>query len=185
MAEKFQNKFRVLSARWQQWDYTWDAAYFVTICTKERECLFGEIVNGIMNLSGVGNIANQLWYEIKNHAKNVELGEFIVMPNHVHGIIILDGNDKTNVVVETGHALSLREQTPGQQRFQNPGKNSLSSIVGGYKSAVTKQAHQLKFNFAWQSRFHDHVIRDDKSFKNISAYIANNVRNWTEDKLYR
>jgi putative transposase len=110
MAEKFQNKYRVPSARWQDWDYAWDAAYFVTICTKDRECYFGEVVDGIMNLSGVGIIADLLWYEIKNHAKNIELGEFVVMPNHIHGIISLNGNDDANV--ETGHAVETQAKIP-------------------------------------------------------------------------
>lgn len=91
MAEKFQNKFRTDSIRLQKWDYGWDAAYFITICTKDREHFFGKIVNGKMQFSPAGVIANVLWYEIKNHAKNVELGEFVVMPNHIHGIIVLEG----------------------------------------------------------------------------------------------
>ena len=195
MSDKFQNKYRTASARLQTWNYAWDAAYFVTICTKNREHFFGEIENAIMNLSAIGIIANDLWHEIKNHARNIQLGEFIVMPNHIHGIVILDGNDGgddvgTLGIVETGHALSLRPnpqstpQTPGQQRFQNPGKNSLSSIIGSYKSAVTKHAHRLKFNFDWQSSFHDHIIRDDKSFQNISPYIKNNVQNWSDDRFF-
>ena len=201
MTEKFQNKYRITSTRLQHWDYGWDAAYFVTICTKDRACTFGEIENGSMKLSGTGIIANVLWHEIKNHGKNIELGEFIVMPNHLHGIIVLNGNNDSQVpIVETGHALSLRHamslqststpspidpiKTPGQQRFQNQGKNTLSSIVGGYKSAVTKHANRLKFNFAWQTRFHEHIIRDEKSFQNISQYIVNNPLNWSADQFF-
>ena len=182
MDEKFKNKYRIPSARLQHWDYGWAAAYFVTICTNDRECLFGEIKNGSMNLSGIGVIADIMWYEIKNHAKNIELGEFVVMPNHVHGIIVLNGNDAH---VETTHALSLQSKTIGQQRFQNQGKNTLSSIVGGYKSAVTKHAHRLQFDFAWQPRFHDHIIRDEKSFQTISNYIVNNPSNWSADQFFK
>jgi len=76
------------------------------------------------------------------------------------------------------------EQTIGQQRFQNIGKNSVSSIIGSYKSAVTKHAHRLGFEFAWQTRFHDHIIRDEKSFNTISNYIINNPVNWQEDKFF-
>ena len=203
------------SIRLKGYDYSQAGLYFITICTKDRECFFGEIVNGSMNLSKMGVIADVLWYEIKNHAKNIELGEFVVMPNHIHGIIVLNGNDKLNATggsddsgdsvdgstdvstdVETRHALSLQQQqqqqqptepekTIAQQRFQNQGKNTLSSIVGGYKSAVTKHANRLKLNFAWQSRFHDHIIRDEKSFRNISAYIVNNPENWNKDELNR
>ena len=205
MTDKFQNKYRIPSTRLQNWDYGHHAAYFVTICTQDRECYFGEVVNGKMNLSGIGIIADILWYEIKNHAQNIELGEFVVMPNHVPGILILngnndndgndnddnDGNDNNNNGngnVETTHALSLQsqqsqQQTIGQKRFQNQGKNTLSSIIGSYKSAVSKHAHRLGFGFAWQSRFHDHIIRYEQSYQTISEYIINNPIKWNEDKF--
>jgi len=195
MAEKFQNKYRIPSSRLQNWDYGQHAAYFVTICTQGRECYLGEVVHGKMNLSGIGIIADILWHEIKNHAPNIELGEFVVMPNHVHGIIILHGNNdnavtvETTHVVETTHALSLQSpQTPqspqqsiGKKRFQNQGKNTLSSIIGSYKSAVSKHAHRLGFVFAWQPRFHDHIIRNQQSYQTISEYIINNPLKWNDD----
>jgi REP element-mobilizing transposase RayT len=188
MSGKFRNKYRIASTRLQNWNYGWDAAYFVTICTKDRICYFGNVGEGKMQLSEIGVIANVMWYEIKNHAKNVELDAFIVMPNHVHGIIILNGNDHVDNV-ETTHALSLRSIAPtqttiGQQRFQNQGKNTLSSIIGSYKSAVTKHCNRLGFGFAWQPRFHDHIVRDDASFQNISTYIQNNPSKWSMDKFY-
>jgi len=260
MSDKFQNKYRIASARLPGWNYGWNASYFITICTKDRECFFGEIVNGGMNLSKTGVIADLMWYEIKNHAKGVELDEFIVMPNHVHGIITLNGEDERpptilnangdsnvetrhalspkkqndNSIVETRHALSLPQQNDNppsnennindretthalslpnddhpsnennlndketrhalslqtqtkshtQQRFQNQGKNTISSIVG-YKAAVTKHANRLKFDFAWQPRFHDHIIRDEQSFQTIFNYIINNAQNWSEDKFFK
>ncbi len=132
MSDKYKGKYRNESTRLQNWDYGWNARYFITICTKDRFHFFGEIENGKMKLSHQGVIVDILWHEIKNHAKNIELGEFVVMPNHVHGILIIHGNDNTvrPVVVGTGHALSLpndpsqpSEQSPnktiGQQRFQN------------------------------------------------------------------
>ncbi len=193
MDDKFQNKYRIPSARLQNWDYATEGAYFITICTKDRVHYFGAIENAKMTLSNVGIIADLMWYEIKNHAKNIELGEFVVMPNHVHGILILNENELdngTNVNVETRHALSLpteqseTEKTIGQNRFQNQGKNTISSIVGSYKSAVTKHCNRLGFEFGWQSRFHDHIIRDAKSFSTIQYYIANNSINWEQDKFY-
>ncbi|MDO4704111.1 transposase [Tannerella sp.] len=190
MTNKFQNKYRIPSTRLQNWDYRWNAAYFVTICTHNRECFLGEVVNGKMKLSGIGIIADILWHEIKNHAPNIELGEFVVMPNHVHGILILNNNDgnadNNDNNVETTHALSLQsqQQTIGQKRFQNQGKNTLSSIIGSYKSAISKHAHRLGFDFAWQSRFYDHIIRDEQSYQNISEYIINNPLKWNDDKFY-
>lgn len=104
MNDKFQNKYRIASTRLQNWDYGWNGLYFITICTQNRENHFGKIQHGKMELSPIGVIANILWYEIKNHAKNIELGELVIMPNHIHGILILNGDDN----VKTGHALSLQ-----------------------------------------------------------------------------
>lgn len=101
MCSLYKNKYRNESARWQNWDYRWNAAYFITICTKNREPFFGRIINEKMILSQVGVIADICWYEIKNHANNVELGEYVIMPNHIHGIIIIN-----NDIVGTTHALS-------------------------------------------------------------------------------
>jgi REP element-mobilizing transposase RayT len=90
--KKFRNKYRIPSARAQWWDYANDGAYFITICTKGRECCFGDVVDGEMKLSHVGLLADVFWYEIKNHARNIMLDVFQVMPNHIHGILILDNN---------------------------------------------------------------------------------------------
>jgi putative transposase len=196
MNNKFKNKYRIQSTRLQNWDYGWNGLYFITICTKNRKCFFGDIVNGKINLSQIGIIADILWYEIKNHAQNIELDEFTVMPNHIHGILILNGNDNRNENenenenenVETRHALSLQSQfqsknTIGQKRFQNQGKNTVSSIIGGYKSAVTKHAHRLGFEFAWQRNYWEHIIRNKTEYNRIAQYIINNPVIWKNDKL--
>jgi len=86
--------------------------------------------------------------------------------------------------VETRHALSQHGQHIGQGRFQNQGKNSISSIVGSYKSAVTKHAHRLGFTFKWQAGFYDHIIRNQESFNKIDEYISGNPKTWHDDKLY-
>lgn len=211
MEDKYQNKYRISSARLPGWDYGWNASYFVTICTKDRQNFFGDIAGGEMILSKIGVVADIMWYEIKNHAKNIELGDFIVMPNHVHGIITLNEQNPehkfdTQIInvppVETRHALSLQQpqspqqtggnnaqkndnKTPAQQRFQNQGKNTLSSIIGGYKASVTKHANRLKLDFAWQPRFYDHIIRNEESFQMISNYIVNNPQNWSQDKFFK
>lgn len=173
-----------------------------------------------MQLTPAGAIAAVLWHEIKNHAKNIELGEFVVMPNHIHGILILKRGETNDVVgttqndvgatqndglvgttqndvgatqndglVGTTHALSLSDDPalpllPSSSRFQNQGKNTISSIVGSYKSAVTKYCNLLDLTMGWQSRFHDHIIRDDDSFLRISQYIRNNPSKWNEDLFY-
>jgi putative transposase len=190
--EKFNNKYRIPSIRLQNWDYRWAGAYFITICTHNRAHYFGEVVHGKMILSNVGVLADVLWHEIKNHAQNVVLGEFVVMPNHIHGVLVItkfdDGGDNIDgvVPVETGHALSLLSdhETIGQQRFQNIGKNSVSSIVGSYKSAVTKHARRLGYEFQWQTRFYENIIRNDESFQRINNYIMNNPAKWQEDRFF-
>src|SRR5258708_33203920 len=112
MADKYQNKYRIPSARLQTWDYGSNAAYFTTICTTNREHFFGEIMNGIMQLSEIGKIANQFWIEIPNHFPFVILDEFIVMPNHIHGIIVIDR--PVTPPVETLHATSLQPSSKPQ-----------------------------------------------------------------------
>lgn len=176
------------SYRLKNWDYAWNASYFVTICTAQKHCYFGKIEGGQMCFSPQGAVADVLWSEIKNHAENIKLDNYVIMPNHIHGIITLH-NDITPAV-GTRHALSLRnnQKHPGDDkigpsRFQNQGKNSLSSIVGSYKAAVTKHIRRLGFDFAWQSRFYDHIIRDRTSFLHISQYIDNNPANWNNDKF--
>ncbi len=189
MSEKFKGKYRNESARLQNWDYGSDAAYFITICTKDREHYFGEIQKGKMQVSPAGAIAHALWFEIKNHAKNIELGEFVVMPNHVHGILILDGNnDIANIGRDVACNVPTETETPNQKNEQmtaiSPKSNTISSIIRSYKSAVTKYCNRLELTFAWQPRFHDHIIRNDESFHRISEYIKNNPANWHEDKFY-
>ena len=181
MEEKFHNKYRIPSARLQHWDYRWAGAYYITICTHNREHYFGKIIDRKMILSNVGVLADVFWYEIKNHAKNVELGEFVVMPNHIHGILILNPND-----VETLHATSLRQPSNNELMGAiSPKSNSVSTIIRSYKSAVTKHANRLGFDFAWQSRFYDRIIRDQEAFVTIANYILNNPAKWTEDRFYK
>lgn len=182
MSELYRNKYRLSSTRLQNWDYGSNAAYYVTICTHNRKNYFGDVTDGKMILSNLGIIADVIWYEIINHAKNVELGPFIVMPNHIHGILMICNNE-SNPSGSTPPSSSL-PPTIGQQRFQHQGKNTLSSIIGSYKSAISKHAHRLGFEFQWQSRFYDIIIRNDGSFQRISDYIINNPSKWKDDKFF-
>jgi len=200
MTDKFQDKYRIPSARLQNWDYGSNAIYFVTICTQGRELYFGEISNQKIGLSEIGEIAHRFWNEIPNHFPFVELGEFVVMPNHVHGIIIIDkpngGNGnaipnatlETRKTVETQNFASLQSPPPSQQHHHantfGPQSQNLASIIRGYKAGVKKYATLNRIDFAWQSRFHDHIIRNNDSFQRISDYILNNPLNWTEDKFF-
>jgi putative transposase len=211
--DKFKNKYRIPSARLQSWDYAKDAAYFITICTQNHLPIFGEIKNGNMHLSHVGVIADILWHEIRNHVKQVELGAFVVMPNHVHGILILNGNNdctdvaedkrtddkrtddkrtddkRTDVADDKCTDVACNVSTPPppkniQMATISPKSNSVSSIIRSYKSAVTRHARRLGYEMEWQTRFHDHIIRDARSFENITNYIINNPANWNKDELH-
>src|SRR5690606_8295494 len=218
MSEKYKGKYRNESIRLQGWDYGRAGRYFITICTKDREHFFGEINKGRMQVSPAGAIAHVLWYEIKNHSKNVELGEFVVMPNHVHGVLILDGGCGDIVGGDGGELadggdggggdgdcgelaegggggggdggcgdvacnLATVPTVPTEMAAISPKPNTIASIVRSYKSAVTKYCNRLGLDFAWQSRFYDHIIRNEESFQRISDYIKNNPLNWKEDKF--
>ena len=201
MAEKFQNKYRIASARLQTWDYGWNAAYFVTICTKNKEYFLGNISDGKMHLSETGNIAQKFWIEIPNHFPFARLGEFIIMPDHMRGIIIIDKIDDRQIAVTETPNLGV-SSVPGIpnpvgapeniQNFENPmppksksgGKNeqwkpgTLGVIINQYKRICTINARKTHRNFAWQPRFHDIIIRNDRAFKTISNYIINNPNKW-------
>ncbi|WP_027376796.1 transposase [Kaistella palustris] len=215
---KYKNKYRIQSARATWWNYGWAGAYFITICTKNRNHYFGKIEQGEknkMNLSNCGMLADVFWHEIKNHAQNVELGAFVVMPNHIHGILILGGESESESesAAEMGHAPSVLLQSGSgsgsesklelqselqsnddcqsnneSQAEKSPsrmGKNTVSSIIGSYKSAVTKHANRLGLVFGWQERFHDHIIRNDCEYQRINDYIESNIDHWNEDEFFQ
>jgi putative transposase len=143
-------------------------------------------------LSEIGVFANTCWINIPNHFPHFHLDEFIVMPNHIHGIVMIekpytDNNSLPNVV-ETRQALSLHKEDqeikPPHPRFRNQGKNTISSMVSSFKSAVTKRCNEDKIRFGWQTRFHDHIILDVREFYTIRNYIIHNPANWKDDKFY-
>jgi putative transposase len=195
--DKFQNKYRIQSIRLRNWDYGWDGVYFITLCTINRTCFFGNIINGKLAVSEIGLLAKKFWLKIPDHFSFVSLNAFCIMPNHIHGILTISKNEKTDKfrsndnIVETRHCLvsttsNLLNVTKsrGQLRYQNQGRNTLSSIIGSYKSVVSKNARNIQSCFKWQDRFYDHLIQDDDSFMRICHYIRNNPKNWKVDELY-
>ena len=178
--EKFKGKYRIPSARWATWDYGSNAAYFVTICIAGRTHDFGQVVNGEMTLTSLGQSAVDCWDAIPDHFPFVVLDGFVVMPNHVHGIIIIDKPGDDNV--ETQDFAPLQQTTP-KNRFGPQSKN-LASIVRGYKIGVTKYARQHDLPFKWQARYHDHIIRNDGEYERIRKYIHENPQKWAEDRYY-
>lgn len=181
---KYQNKYRIPSTRLQNWDYGAIGSYFVTICTQNRKHFFGEIVQNEMILNSIGKKVEEEWLKTieLRPDMNLELGNFVVMPNHFHGIMIIGKNEFNS---DSG--------LNSKNKFAPQSKN-LASIIRGFKSAVTTYSRKDAMycvsindcsNFGWQPRFHDHIIRNSFEFERIQNYIANNVENWDKDKFYK
>ena len=175
--ELFRKKYRIKSHRWQGWNYADSGVYFITICTKNRVEYFGRTKNEEIILNDVGIIAEQAWLKTEKMRDNVELDEFVVMPNHIHGIIILENNDD----VETHRNASLHEEY--KNKF-GPQINNISSIIRGFKGEVTNNinSHFPNICFAWQPRFYDHVVRSEKELDTIRRYIYYNPVKWAFDE---
>ena len=261
MQNKFKNKYRIPSARLQTWDYANNGSYFITICTQNRNHFFGKIINQEMQLSEIGKLAEKYWLEIPEHFPFVELGNFVVMPNHFHGILIIDkpnidsknvetrfiasdnidvvasknidvvASDNINVVAsdnidvvasknidviasdnidnltlnktdgfdfdhnntdgivdqnETRLIASLQVKSGGFSADKNPMLNhTISKTIRWYKGRCSFECRKYDPNFGWQSRFHDHIIRNANAFENIQNYITNNPAKWKEDTFWK
>jgi putative transposase len=187
--DKFKNKYRIASARAPFWDYRRAAAYFVTICTKNRTYWFGNVLDGEMELSAMGEIVKTEWlktFEMRPDM-NLWMGEYVVMPNHFHAIIGIGNNEYNVGSRDAMHRVSTADTADTTDTINHfgPQSKNLASIVRGFKSSVTIAARQINPEFQWQSRFHDAIIRDDKSFKTISDYIVNNPILWGKDKFFK
>jgi len=168
MTDLFQDKYRISSIRLSHWDYGSNAAYYITICTKNRVPYFGKVKDGIIQLSAIGQIAHQCWADIPLHFPFVILDEYIIMPDHMHGIIIIN-----------------KENNIGQQHAVNtfgPQSQNLASIIRGFKVGVTKGARIINGGFGWQPRYYEHIIRNENAHNRIVNYIKNNPKNWRKNK---
>lgn len=190
-----------LSIRLAGYDYSQAGLYFVTICTKDRQCLFGAIENGQMILNETGKIANDCWLAIPEHFPHAVLHEYIIMPNHVHGIVELTGDEK-NTVGANNHSPLMgsgrAEYNPSLNEtgakdfsplhaveFKSPSK-TIGSIVRGFKIGVTKWGRQHTNVYAiWQRNYYEHIIRTPASHEKIVDYIIHNPANWKDDSLYK
>ncbi len=167
------------SNRWVGYDYSQDNLYFVTSCVKDRICSFGEIIGQQMILNQYGLIAEKQWFWLAEQYSYLKLHAFVVMPNHIHGIIEI----KRDYIVGTGRDLSLQYHRDLSLRYNQKIK-SLSELMGAYKTTTSKQIHLSgDVSFNWQHSFHDHVIRNEQAFERISNYIINNPLKWKEDRF--
>jgi len=174
------------SNRLPDYDYSQDGYYFFTSVVNGRRCCLGEIRDGKMHLNEYGTITQERWFWLAEQYPYLRLHAFVVMPNHVHGILEIDRsliNDAdTALGVGTGRDLSL----PPTPSHAPPIKiKSLSELEGAYKTTTSKHIHLAGLlEFSWQRSFHDHVIRDQAEFDRISQYIHDNPANWNDDDFY-
>ena len=199
MESKFAGKFRTTSARLQHWDYASAGLYFVTICTRDKEPWFGEIKERAVVLSDAGGLVNNFWSEIPDHFANVFLDEFVVMPDHVHGIVGIGdgvevGDECKNVGGERrdvgGECRDVamqrlyndsRDNQNNQRKFMakiSPKPGSLSTIVRSFKSICTREIRKIQPTFSWQPRFYDRIIRNETELERIRRYICKNPGRW-------
>ena len=175
--------------RLPEFDYSQPSAYFVTIVTQNRKPFFGSITNGEMILNELGRTIADLWVAIPVHFPNVEPGEFVVMPNHIHGIIVITfgvGHDNEEgtlqeTIVWAMHASPIPKNTNG------PKSGSISAIIGSFKSAATKLFHAIPEHAGerlWQRNYYEHVIRNERDYQAISDYILANPINWEKDEEF-
>ncbi len=197
--KRFRDTYRIPSNRLRGWDYSSNGHYYITIVTAGRSRLFGEIRNGEMVLNDLGQIVYDEFFKSFEMRDELFLGAFVLMPDHLHAIVILDHSKCTVDNVETHGRASLQHPTcpthpknPMPPQFQRQ-PQSISSFVAGFKSATVKRiddwidsnhvtmAKFNKNNPLWPSNYHDHIIRNETEFRNISEYIIRNPIDWKED----
>lgn len=145
------------SIRLKEYDYSQPGAYFVTICTHRRQCLFGDVINGEMRLNEYGKIVKNEWLKTVELRANVLLNQYIIMPNHLHGIVII--NDNGRGVLQCAPTQSFRSPT-----------QTIGAIVRGFKSSTTKYINQIRNTLGtsiWQRNYYEHVIRNEKELNRI------------------
>ena len=198
------------SIRLPSYDYTTSGAYFITICTHKREHSLGEIVNGEMKLFVIGEIVSEKWFDIPNHHDHVKLGEFIIMPNHIHGIIWIVTNNTVGAHLGVSEEKFLgvseevsskmieemdrvcqgkprrkpqRKELENERKFGKPQSGSLSMIINQFKGSVKRWCNKNDHSwFRWQRNYYEHIIRNDEDLFRITEYIKKNPINWSNDE---
>ncbi len=184
------------SIRLQGYDYTTPGAYFITLCTHQRQCLFGDIVDGQMQLNAWGRIVADEWLKSATIRQEIELDEWVVMPNHFHGIVFIQSIETDRSVGANGDSVGANGRSPLQvsrhDRSPQPGvapsmqPRSLSSLIAGFKSATTKHiniARKAPGTPVWQ-RNYDHIIRNEDALHQIRDYVQTNPCRWEGDRLH-
>lgn len=212
MKSKFDpRKHHRRSIRLKGYDYAADGAYYVTIVTYERECLFGEIIENEMYLSTYGEIVQKWWDEIPVHFPNVEMGVFVIMPNHVHGIVVITAErrgevlspcndpDQNNQQITNNNDVfyqteefmetdlkNLGGRTPPLRKTMPTRKPTLGQIVAYFKYQSTKDMNKIEdvqtITKFWQRNYYEYIVRNEKEWKQKTDYILDNPSRWDNDE---
>jgi REP element-mobilizing transposase RayT len=186
------------SIRLPGYDYAAAGAYFITICTYGRACLFGQIVDGETRLNALGEIVREEWEKSASIRAEIEIREYVIMPNHIHAIVMIhwgaglaNGMGDRPVARTEEKPVARTENRPvarTEERPNGPDSKSVGALIGGFKSAATTRINQIRNTPGapvWQRNYYEHIIRDEPSYENIAAYILNNPQQWEADQLFR
>jgi REP element-mobilizing transposase RayT len=176
---KYKGQFRVESTRLPTWNYADPGWYFVTVCTQSGNPVLGNVVGRVMHLSPIGTIVAEEWEKTPRIRPNVAIDEWLVMPNHIHGILVITrAPDDAVKTPRRGVSTTVTPTPPSTLQ-----SGSLGAIIGQFKTVCTKRIRRAGYtSFAWQPRFYDHIIRDRTSLEHIRQYIVDNPARWTEDR---
>jgi REP element-mobilizing transposase RayT len=178
----FNKRYRVESTRLPGWDYSQVGYYFVTICTKSRVHIFGDVVFDEIQLTPIGEIVAQEWIKTELIRPNVIFDEWVIMPNHMHMIVVITHKIESSPVETPRRGVSTIQQSQTKAASAKWAANTLGSIIGQFKGKCTKLIRMEGYsNFAWQSRYYDHIIRSEESLHKARNYIASNPLNWDKD----
>lgn len=200
--DRFKNKYRIGSARLAGYDYGQNGAYFITICTANREPFFGKVLNKEMRLNQLGELAQKYWMQIPQQFSFAKLDEYVIMPNHMHGILMIDkptdigttanirkSADIGKTAINRGstnndHLGSSHKNQGGFAGDKNPMfHENLSRMIRWYKGRCTFEMRKIQTDFAWQGRFYEHIIRHRKAFYRIANYIKQNPAQWEAERF--
>ena len=166
------------SIRLKGYDYSQAGAYFVTICVQHHQNLFGNVADAEMQLNDLGIIAKDCWCTIPQHFPNVELGEYMVMPNHIHGIVVIADDCRG---VQLNAPTETRDLSNPFSAI-SPKRKTLSVIIRTYKAAVTTRCREIdRADFVWLGNYYEHIIRNEREWNAIAKYIYDNPANWLGD----
>lgn len=174
MTENFQKHHR-RSIRLPGYDYTQPGAYYITICTYQRQCWLGNIINGQMYFNQLGKIVYKFWQVLPKRLPHIQLDAFVVMPNHLHGILIISKENECKIPTSIYT----------EEKFGKPVVGSIPTVIRSFKSSVTKQINLMRetpYPPIWQRNYYESVIRSEKHLENVRLYIVNNPLNWEKDE---